>query len=93
MHSKLKKVNKESYLPGNNGVQSTESLRMFCRNLSPPSPSAELCLLPASCSYFGLFDPEDRGNMFLQNVGLTFNTLQGVISQKMGLFITTAVRI
>jgi hypothetical protein len=34
----------------------------------------------------GIFDPEDGGDM------LTFNGLHGVISQKIVLFITTAVR-
>jgi hypothetical protein len=32
---------------------------------------AELSLLPATAGFLlgSLFDPEDRGNMFLQNVG------------------------
>jgi hypothetical protein len=30
--------------------------------------------------------------MFLQNISLNFNRLQGVIFQRIGLFITTAVR-
>jgi hypothetical protein len=42
---------------------------------------------------FGLFfDPEDGGDMFLQKLRLTSNGLHGVISQKIVLFITTAVR-
>jgi hypothetical protein len=32
------------------------------------------------------------GDMFLRNVGLTFNRLEGVISQKIELFITIVVR-
>jgi hypothetical protein len=38
-----------------------------------------------------LFDPEDRGYMFLWNFGC-FSGLRGVISQKIELFIATAVR-
>jgi hypothetical protein len=38
------------------------------------------------------FDPEDGGDMFLRNFGFTFNGLQGVISQKLILLITTAVK-
>jgi hypothetical protein len=38
------------------------------------------------------FDPEDGGDIFLRNIGLTFNGLHGVISPKIELFITTAVR-
>jgi hypothetical protein len=38
------------------------------------------------------FDPEDGGDMFLKKRRLTLNGLQGVISQKMVLFITAAVR-
>jgi hypothetical protein len=38
------------------------------------------------------FDPEDGGDMFPQNVYLTFNGLHGIVSQKRELFITTAVR-
>jgi hypothetical protein len=37
------------------------------------------------------FHPEDGGDMFLRNVGY-FNGIHGVISQKIVLFITTAVR-
>jgi hypothetical protein len=37
------------------------------------------------------FDPEDGGDMFLRNVGLTFNGLHGVIYQKTVLFITILV--
>jgi hypothetical protein len=36
--------------------------------------------------------PENGGEMFVRNVGLTFNGLHAVISQKIVLFITTAVR-
>jgi hypothetical protein len=36
---------------------------------------------------FLFFDPADRGDMFLRNVGLTFNRLHGVIFQKIELFI------
>jgi hypothetical protein len=32
------------------------------------------------------FDPENGGNMFLRNVGLTFNGLHGIISQNIVLF-------
>jgi hypothetical protein len=38
------------------------------------------------------FNPEDGGDMIPQNVYLTFNGLHGIVSQKTGLFITTAVR-
>jgi hypothetical protein len=37
------------------------------------------------------FDPEDEGDMFPAKCLLTFNGLHGVISQKIELFITTAV--
>jgi hypothetical protein len=52
--------------------------------------------LLATCFHAGFllglfFDPEDGGDMFLQNV-LTFNGLHGVIFQKIELFINTAVR-
>jgi hypothetical protein len=44
------------------------------------------------CFLLGLFfDPEDGGDMFPKR-RLTFNGLHGVISQKIVLFITTAVR-
>jgi hypothetical protein len=48
-------------------------------------------LLGGLLDYF--FDPEDGGDMFLRNVGLQLNGLHGVTSQKMILFITTAVKI
>jgi hypothetical protein len=38
------------------------------------------------------FDPEYGGDMFLPKRRLTFNGLQGVISQKIVLFINTVVR-
>jgi hypothetical protein len=40
----------------------------------------------------GLFSLEDGGDMFLRNVGLLSKVLHGVISQKVELFITAAVR-
>jgi hypothetical protein len=48
-----------------------------------------------SCWFFlGLFfDPENGGNILLRNVGLLSNGLHGVVSQKIVLFINTAVRI
>jgi hypothetical protein len=39
------------------------------------------------------FDPEDRVDMFLRNVGMAFKGVHGFIFQKVVLFITTAVRI
>jgi hypothetical protein len=36
------------------------------------------------------FDPEHGGDMFLRNVGFSFNVLHDVISQKIVLFIITA---
>jgi hypothetical protein len=39
-----------------------------------------------------IFDSEDEENMFLPKRHLTFNGLHGVISQKIVLFITTAVK-
>jgi hypothetical protein len=39
-----------------------------------------------------LFNPTDRGDMFLRNVSWLFNGLHGVTSQKTELFITTAAR-
>jgi hypothetical protein len=38
------------------------------------------------------FDPEDGGYMFFQNISLIFNELQGVILQRIELFITTTAR-
>jgi hypothetical protein len=49
-----------------------------------------LCYLLQADFLLGLFlDAEDRGDMRFR---LTFNGLHGVISQKIKLFITTAVR-
>jgi hypothetical protein len=38
------------------------------------------------------FEPEDGSDMFLRNFSLLFNGLHGFVSQKIELFITTAVR-
>jgi hypothetical protein len=45
----------------------------------------------ATCFHAGFllglfFNPEDGGDMFFRNVGLTFNGLHGLISQKIKLF-------
>jgi hypothetical protein len=49
--------------------------------------------LPHAGFLLGLFfDPEDGGNMFLQNFRFTFNGLHAAISQKIGFFLTTALR-
>jgi hypothetical protein len=41
-------------------------------------------------TFLGLFDPEDGGDVPPKR-RLTFNVLQGVVSQNIALFITTAV--
>jgi hypothetical protein len=54
------------------------------------------CLL-ATCFHAGFllglfFDSEDGGDMFLRNIGYLSTGLHGVISLKLELFISTAVR-
>jgi hypothetical protein len=59
-----------------------------------PLSSGSVCacyLLHASFLLDLFSGPDDGGDMFLRNVGLTFNGLHGVISQKTEL-LTTAVR-
>jgi hypothetical protein len=64
---------------------------------SKNKPNKESAVL-ATCFHAGFllvffFEPEDGGDIFLRNVDeLTFNGLHGVISQKIELFIPTAVR-
>jgi hypothetical protein len=59
----------EYSLLGYNAVWSVESEPMFRRSILPPS-SALLAICFHASFLFGLFfDPEDRGDMFLRNVG------------------------
>jgi hypothetical protein len=86
---------------GYNAVQSVESQPMFRRNMSPPSlrlksevskkpEGRSTCYLLHIGFLLGLFfDPEDGGDMFPRNVGLFFNWLHSVISQKIKLFRST----
>jgi hypothetical protein len=72
---------------GYNAVQSVESQRLFRRNIFPSSQ------VPASCWFFAWFILRPgRQRHVSPKRRLTFNRLQGIISQKIGLFITTAVR-
>jgi hypothetical protein len=74
-------------------------VNQHCGIKSPPSSGSKNKpgrVLLSTCFHPGFllglfFDPEDGGDMFLPNVGC-FNGLHGVISQKIVLFITTAVR-
>jgi hypothetical protein len=47
--------------------------------------------LHAGCLLGLFFDPQDRGDMFFLNIVLTFSELHGDISQKIEVFITTAL--
>jgi hypothetical protein len=52
---------------------------------------------PATCFHAGFlldlfFEPEDESHMFLRNTWVTFSGLLGVISKKIGLFVSTAVK-
>jgi hypothetical protein len=68
-------------------------------DISPPSSGSKKSVQqkPASClladiCWTDFFHPEDGGDMFHQKRRLKLDGLHGVISQKMILFITTAVK-
>jgi hypothetical protein len=79
-------THEEFYLLGFNAVQSVVSQPTFRRNISPPSSESKN--MPSKKSEFIVswrlhVAPKRR---------MTYNRLHGVISQKVGLFITTDVR-
>jgi hypothetical protein len=88
----------ELYHLGQNVVQSVESQPTVRRNVSPLSSGSKnkqrLCSLPALCWLFAwLILRSSRWRRRIPpNNQLTFNGLHGVISQKIELFIATAVR-
>jgi hypothetical protein len=63
----------------------------FSESKSDPSESFACYMLQVGF-LLGLFmDPEDGSDVFAQNFVLTFNGLDGIISQKTELFISIAV--
>jgi hypothetical protein len=64
----------------------------FSRMLLQVMLGSTFCLLYARFLVSVLFNPEQRKRHFPSKHHLTFNGLYGVISQKIELFITTAVR-
>jgi hypothetical protein len=60
--------------------------------VSPASRTLPATFFQAGFLLASFFDPEDGGDIFVRNVGLTFNGLYGVMPQRIVLFDFIVVR-